>query len=85
VVNGGWRQQKGWRSWVDFARVAGAGAREWRDCESPGLARVRERKGLDSEADWEPRFCRACWNDIFSLFFIFLPMENEMERLLELL
>jgi hypothetical protein len=54
---------------MDFAREAGAGAREWRDCEPPGL--VRERKGLDSEADCEPRFCQACWNDIFfsSLFF----------------
>jgi hypothetical protein len=66
---------------MDFAREAGAGAREWRDCEPPGLARVRERKGLDSEADCEPRFCRACWNDIFLSLLYFLPMENEMELL----
>lgn len=35
------------------------------------LARVRERKGRDTEGDCEDVFWGSCWNEFFSIFFIF--------------
>lgn len=39
----------------------------------------------DGEEDCEPLFYRGCWKQGFHNLFYFLPIQNKLERLLELL
>jgi hypothetical protein len=71
----------------------GAGSRGGRDrfhadstrLRAGGLAISRERTGVDSEEDCERLFYRGYWKRDFDYFFQFLPIQNQLERLLELL
>jgi hypothetical protein len=73
------------RSWAGQRR-GGVGGSIWRGNdairEADALAKPRERKGLlNGEPDWEQPFYSTCWIGLFVVFFIFLPMKNELKRL----
>jgi hypothetical protein len=55
------------------------------DCEALRLAKPCERRVLDGERVSELSFYRDYWKHGFHYFFYFLPIQNVIEKLLELL
>jgi hypothetical protein len=56
----------------------------WRFCERDCLAKAHESPGRNGEGDREVGFYRGCWT-MFLLLFSILPIEKDIEELLELL